>query len=99
MDNKDQVLVVAKEILDNKISILEGARKLSKFQFVEGFKENKDIMFFVFLDSESDNLPIGEERKNWDPTVLAEKDKDIKDIENYYKNDAIAACQHLMAKS
>lgn len=96
MNDIKKIVEIANEVLENKISVVVAARKLEKYQFGFGLESNKSILFFVALASETENLPIGEERKNWDADALLEKDIEIKNIEDSYREDALSAARHLI---
>jgi hypothetical protein len=53
---------------DGKISALVAARKLVSLRFtLVGDDLDEDWRTFVAIDSETDDLPTGEERKHWSP--------------------------------
>ena len=77
MDYKEIIIKISNDILENKVGIIEGARKLSKFQFGYNLENNESLLFFVGINSETDNLPVGQEREKWKLSALSEKDKEI----------------------
>jgi len=78
MDYKEKIIKITNDILNKKISIVNGARKLSQFQFGYNLENNKNLLFFVGVNSETDHLPIGQEREKWNSTSLLKKDKETK---------------------
>jgi hypothetical protein len=96
MKIESQILEIAQKLLENKIDLIKASRELEKFQFGFGLENNKQILFFVAFASETDSFPIGDQRKNWDKLTLLEKDKELKKIKDFYRNDAINASQELI---
>lgn len=96
MDYKEKIIRIANDILENRIGIIKGARELDRFQFEYNLENNKSLLFFVGISSETDHLPVGEERVKWSKDTLLEKDKEIKEIEDYYRNSALLACKELI---
>jgi hypothetical protein len=96
MKIESQILEIAQKLLENKIDLVKASRELEKFQFGFELENNKQILFFVALASETESFPIGDQRKNWDKSILLEKDKELKKIKDFYRNDAINASQELI---
>ncbi|OGH71194.1 MAG: hypothetical protein A2921_03080 [Candidatus Magasanikbacteria bacterium RIFCSPLOWO2_01_FULL_43_20b] len=69
---------------------------MNGFQFGYNLENNKSLLFFVGVASETDHLPFGDVRKKWSHDALAEKDKEIKTTEDYYMNNAKIACRELI---
>ncbi len=57
-------------------------------------------MFVTFtgIESETDHLALGEVRKLWSPDALIEKDKEIRENEEHYREYAIKAARNLLKK-
>ena len=56
----------------------------------------KVLLIFTGIDSETDTLPTGRERKEWNREALEQKDREIADAEQYYRDDAINAATELI---
>ena len=56
-----------------------------------------DFLPFVGIDSETDHLPIGEERQHWNPEALRERDVEIERSQEHWRDYALDACRKLMA--
>lgn len=96
MNYKEKIIKIVNDILENKLSIIEGARKLNEFQFGYNLENNKSLLFFVGINSETEHLPVGHEREKWSLSALLEKDEEIKKIESYYEKKAFQACRDLV---
>ena len=53
---------------------------------------------FVAIDSETDHLPIGPERLNWDADSLRARDSEIAEYEVAFREDVLAACKKLIER-
>ena len=49
------------------------------------------LLTFTGIDSETDALPIGSVRKEWDQGALKLKDREIEDAERFYRDSSISA--------
>ena len=96
MNYKEKIIKIANDILENKIGIIEGARELNHFQFGYNLENNKSLLFFVGVASETDHLPVDVVREKWNKDALLIKDKEIKEVEDYYKNAVTKACRELI---
>ncbi len=96
---KDRVVGIANGVLAGQIGIIEGARKLAYLRWkVTDDEFDPDFIPFVAVDSETDALPIGEERARWTSNALAEKDREIKHAEDFYREKILAACRVLLTR-
>jgi hypothetical protein len=99
VDRRRKVLDLATDILGGRIGLIEGSRALSHLRHEVEVKEpDRDFLIFVGVDSETDHLPIGEERKSWDAEALAAKDQEIQEFEASVREDIMAACRNLIAR-
>lgn len=92
------IVSTAHAILTNEIGIIEGARKLCDCRFRVKAEDDKDFLFFVGLESETDHLPIGKVQKYWKPTALKNKQEEIASVEKFYAEKAFTACNNLIVK-
>ena len=96
---KDRVVEIANGVLVGQIGIIEGARELAHLRWkVTDDEFDPDFLPFISVDSETDALPIGEERAYWASHALAEKDQEIKRAEDFYREKILAACQILVVR-
>lgn len=77
---------LCQRIIDDKESIIEGSRKMLQYRFWMKEEENKIWMIFLAVDSESEHLPVGAVRAHWNEQALKEKDREIADVENFYRD-------------
>jgi len=60
--------------------------------------ENEEWMIFIGIDSETDHLPIGEEKRHWNKEILKKKEKELEDIESHYRPYAIESIVSIKSK-
>jgi hypothetical protein len=97
---EQKVTQIARDILDGRVGIIDGAREIRRFCGGHlGFDErDPDLNIFVGIDSETDDLPIGNVRQYWAPDALAQKDVDIARCEGMYRKAALRAASHLITR-
>ncbi len=90
----ESLLETAKAILDGRVGIILGSRRLQRYRFELGNDLDEDFLPLVGVDSETDHLPVDEERRNWSPEALLVKDQEIAEAEAYFKDIVIkSSCQ------
>lgn len=92
------IISAAQSILDGKLGIIEGARKLSAFRFDVKAEKDSDFMFLIGVDSETDHFPIGNAAKHWNSSGLKEKTIEIERFERAVKDEVLQACRNLIQK-
>ena len=78
---------VAQAVLDGRITVLEAVRALVSLAHTDAIADVKDRKLIIGIESETDQLPVGEVRKLWAPYALEEKDVEIARAEELYKAD------------
>jgi hypothetical protein len=96
---QQRVVEVASAMLRGEIGVIEGSRQLCRLRFsCSSLDHDPDFIPFVGIDSDTDHLPVGEDRRHWAADALARKDIEIQDAEAFYRNHAIAGCERLLAR-
>jgi len=96
---RKRVVQLANRMLNEEIGLIEGVRLLSTLRWeVTDDQFDPDFLFFIGIDSETDALPIGEERRHWADYALVEKDKEIKKNEDFYRMEVFASCKVLIER-
>lgn len=94
-----EVANTARLIRDGKMNIVEGALRLSALRHDVSRKDfDDDFMLFVVIASETDHLPVGEVRKQYSPDALRKADREIEEVEKFYRVEVQAACEKLIAR-
>ncbi len=96
---RERVVAIARSMLEGSFSFLEGARTLSALRFEAAVREDdSDFMTFVAIDSETDDLPLGDVCKYWSKEALDKLDPEIKEAEEWAKNFGFKACESLVRR-
>ena len=97
---EQNIAQIAQAILDGRVSIIAGARQIRRFCGGHAGLDERDpdLNTFVGIDSETDDLPIGDVRQYWAPDALARKDLEIARCEAMYRESALEAASHLVAR-
>jgi hypothetical protein len=93
-----QVLAICKGMLAGDIGIILGSRMLTRLRFEVDEEEDPDFLIFKAIDSETDHLPVDEERQNWAESTLLRKDVEIKKYEDFHRGEAFEGCHALITK-
>ena len=90
----------AQKVLGGEVGIIEGARLLSNLasDLVPDWKVDRDLLVLAALDSETDDLPVGAQRKLWEAKALAERDTIIDRIEAEARPGVEAACRNILRR-
>ena len=90
---------IAQAILDGRIELVEGARRLSRLALEFAPKPlEPDFSIFLLLEDRTEALPIGPVRQYWAPEALARKDQELEKIVGPFRDDVLAACRRLAAR-
>ena len=95
---RNQVVEVCEAILHEEIGVLLGVRQLCRLHYDLFDQVDDDFVLFIGINSETDSLPIGDERQYWNEKILIEKDKEIAEIEARVKQDVFDTCQKLIKR-
>ena len=87
---------VAEAVLDGRTTVLEAARELVSIAHTDAIANEEDRILIIAIESETDDLPIGEVRKLWAPYVLEAKDAEIARCEELWKAQFIEACKRIV---
>jgi Protein of unknown function (DUF2489) len=94
------VVQTALAILGEEVGLIEGVRRLSALAFdaVDDWCLDPDFRVIGALYSETDHLPVGAVRAEWDPTALVQKDAEIKTVEAAARHSIEQACRNLVSR-
>lgn len=91
-----RILLVAKQLVAGEIGVIAASRELGHFHHEVEPQVAKVLLTFTGIDSETDALPVGSVRKEWNPAALERKDKEIAEAEDFYRGSAINAATELI---
>ena len=87
---------VAQSLLDGRITALQAARALVSLAHTDAVPDVSDRRLIIAVESETDDLPVGEVRNLWAPSALQEKDIEIARAEGLYRDDLLHACERIV---
>jgi hypothetical protein len=86
---------IAAAVLDGRTTVLEAVRELSPLAHTDAIAAEEDRTLVIAIESETDDLPIGEVRKLWAPHALEAKEAEIARAEALYKAQFLEACKRI----
>lgn len=96
---KTSALEILSRLAAGDVGVLCAAQKLSSLRHtLVGDARDEDWDVFVGIDSETDHLPLEEDRTNWAPEALARKDSEIKEAEDFFRARAVEAARNLLRR-
>ena|SRR5256885_11355962 len=97
---REKAIKVARSILEGDVGVIEGARLLSSVghELVPDWRIDPDFVILGALDSETDHLPVGAERKLWEEKALVERDAIVSRIEADAKHEVEIACRNILRR-
>lgn len=98
MSKNHEIVLTARALLANEIGVIEASRKLVSLHYEAQLENEETLKIFWVIDSETDHLPIGQQRENYSSQRLVEIDEEIRGCEEFYKEVTKAACNALIEK-
>lgn len=96
---RNKIVRLCRLILDGKLSFIEGSRSIWRLGPEARLPENDpDMTIFLGIDSETDALPVGQQRKLWARDALERLPPDIGRSEAWAKDHGQAACESLVRR-
>ena len=95
LSEKKKMVVLAKQIIDGSIDIIDGCRQILALKIYP--IENPDYRTIVGFESETDEFPIGEVRKQYHKESLEKLDKELNKYINQNKPIILEACRNLIS--
>ena len=96
---RSTLIATATAVTTGKLGIILGCRKLyaiSDQLKLDDFDE--DFRIFIAVDSQTDHLPVDEERGNWSVEALQRKDIEIAEVEEPFRSEVTEACRKLIVR-
>ncbi len=94
---RDRLLICLDNFLGRRLSIIEASR----LRWRLGNELNDDdplFRTFLGIDSETDHLPVGDERNLWNPKALIQKNKEIREMEINFESEARIVAEVLRSR-
>ena len=98
-DARRKIGELARQILKGELSYIEGARSIWRLGGDGKLSErDPDLVKFLAIDSETDALPIGAERRLWNRDALERLQPEIEHAEAWAKKVGQSACENLVRR-
>jgi hypothetical protein len=81
----------ALDLIEGRVAVIETARAMQRLAFRAHDEQDPNFTVFLAIYSESDALPVGEERKNRTPSALRGEDAKIESQERWRERALQAA--------
>ena len=95
---RERVQQIARMVIDEQIGILEATRAILPLLHQDpGTVSPHDYNLFRGIDSETDGLPIGPARDEWNSHALLEKDREIARCEDLWREQVRSACERILS--
>ena len=94
--SESQILSLAQQFLGGQLGVIAASRKLSPLRHEVEARLPEVLVVFAGIDSETDALPMGDVRQYWSPEALERKDREIIEVENFYRQPATEAATRLL---
>lgn len=102
-EHKNYVLALHRDVVETCQAVIKGSmgiiaasRKLRNLHYQMFQNVDDDFCVFIGIESETDDLPVGDERQYWDVAVLSEKDKEIAEYEDKVVKAVVESCKKLI---
>ena len=95
---RGEIVCICDEVLAEEIGAIAASRRLSNLGLQLIGSRDEAFMRFDGIASETDHLPVDRERHNWSAEALEEKDREIEQVEAFYKESVDAACRKLIER-
>jgi hypothetical protein len=95
---KKELVRIAKHILSGELGVIEGSRQMNSASAGKDQWYDEPLIVFMSVSSQTDHLPIGDVRKQFTAEALVEKEKQLKDAEDFFRNSVFEACRKVVAE-
>jgi hypothetical protein len=97
---RKRIAYVAQTMLAQQVDLLAGAREIASLSrgLPEPDVSDPDVLTFVAVDSELDDIPMGSARSMWAADALAEKDRQRDEYLGRAKETIEQACRGVIAR-
>jgi hypothetical protein len=97
--DREKVQHIAQGVLDGQTGVIDAARTLVLLlRRSPELASKEDFNLVRAIESETDDLPLGQVRELWDPAALANKDREIARCESLWRDEVRAACGRILQR-
>ena len=93
-----EIVLTCRQMLSRQLGVLAASRQIKSLAFrLHGDRFVHEMFgLFIAIDSETDHLPVGPERRHWAADALASKDVEIHRYEESWRQDAFEAARKII---
>ena len=93
---KAELIAVANAMLDGKMDLIKGVRKICSLRFAVGDPDNDVFMPIRAIESETDHFPLGEVRSRCTPDYLRRMNAEVQHYLSNARQDILEACKEIV---
>ena len=95
-----EAVEVASRMISGELGVIAGCRLLTRLghRLVEDWTQDPDFVVFGAIESETDHLPLEDQRVFWNPAAFEEKQREVATFEQCARADVLAACKSVVAR-
>ncbi len=93
-----KLVEVATLMESNKINLIEGSRHINRLRHYTEDANDDLFTIFILVNSDTDDIPLNETRKNFSKALLEEKDKKMVDYLANMKPTILQGCKEIIKK-
>jgi len=93
---KDELIAIATAMLEGKMNLIEGVRRICALRFAVGDPDNDVFVPIRAIESETDHFPLGQARSHCAPTYLQQIDAEIERYLSDATKDIVDACREIL---
>lgn len=98
-DARLNIVAAARRMLGQNMSFIGGAREICALRDAAALDYfDRDVLPFVAISSETDDLPLGEERKLWSSEALAKLQPQLDRAEQWARDAGTKHCRQLIGR-
>ncbi|MBT9446745.1 MAG: DUF2489 domain-containing protein [Hyphomonadaceae bacterium] len=97
--SRQRLAEAVSRMLAGTLTFIEGARQISALRFDAELADDPDVLAFVGIDSETDDLPVTDEiRELWEPSALERLQPRIDQAEAWARKIGTTCCENLILR-
>ena len=98
MIKRYELVTVVTAMLEDRLNLIEGVRKICALRHQIGDPENEAFMPIRAIESETDHFPLGKMRDQCDVNYLERMDAEMNRYLADAKQDILLACKEIICK-
>jgi len=96
---RSRIVDAAQALLDGKLDALKAAAAINEWRFaLDPEQEDADLLAFVGIESQVDELLVTDSLKEWPPEIQRQKDAQYAEAERVFRPGAVVSARALIAR-